>query len=492
MVRLTTNVVLSGVLCVWSVSAFAQASAEVATTRATSNHASSSPIYDLAGEANASDTFFERFRPTQLSVEVGAFVGLAWLPADHNLQDLDLTFGRGQQSLATGGEFGLRLAVFPNPYLGVEAEGGGILTHTQDSDHAAQIWFLRGHAILQVPAWRIVPFILAGGGVLALRSSDDALGNDADPVFHIGLGAKFAITRLATLRLDVRDSFFQRNKLLADTEAGDIVHNIELLAGFSLTFGRTPWAPAPRDSDGDDVLDREDHCPREAGPAPTGCPLPPPPPDTDGDGLSDVTDPCPTEAEDGNAPDPHDGCPNKDLDGDNVLLPADLCPEIVGVEPDGCPPPDTDGDGLVDPSDRCPNEPETRNNFEDGDGCPDELPQEVLKFTGVIKGILFDTGEATIRASSFPLLNDAVEVLQRYVDLRIRVSGHTDSKGNRDRNVKLSQARAEAVREYLESHGVAASRVTTRGVGPDEPVADNKTESGRAQNRRIEFELLPQ
>ena len=135
---------------------------------------------------------------------------------------------------------------------------------------------------------------------------------------------------------------------------------------------------------------------------------------------------------------------------------------------------------------------ETRNNFEDQDGCPDELPVEVKKFTGVIRGIQFASGNAKIRKSSFPLLDDAVSVLKQYSTLRIRISGHTDSRGKLAKNQKLSEDRANAVKDYLVSRGVESSRVETRGVGPDEPIADNKTAAGRTQNRRIEFELLPQ
>ena len=146
----------------------------------------------------------------------------------------------------------------------------------------------------------------------------------------------------------------------------------------------------------------------------------------------------------------------------------------------------------MDPDDRCPKDAETKNNFEDQDGCPDEVPEVVKKFTGVIKGINFDSGKAKIRSSSFPLLDDAVGVLKQYPTLRLRVSGHTDNKGKKAKNQKLSEDRAAAVKEYLVSKGIESTRVETRGVGPDEPIADNKTNAGRTQNRRIEFELLPQ
>ena len=107
-------------------------------------------------------------------------------------------------------------------------------------------------------------------------------------------------------------------------------------------------------------------------------------------------------------------------------------------------------------------------------------------------GLVFDSGKAIIRPASFPLLDDAVVVLQQYPTLKIRISGHTDDKGKHDFNTQLSLDRANAVKTYLQSKGVGEERIQTRGAGPDEPIADNKTATGRQQNRRIEFELLPQ
>jgi OOP family OmpA-OmpF porin len=74
--------------------------------------------------------------------------------------------------------------------------------------------------------------------------------------------------------------------------------------------------------------------------------------------------------------------------------------------------------------------------------------------------------------------------------LRLDISGHTDNVGKREKNILLSTARAESVKEYLVSKGIEASRLLTRGAGPDEPVADNKTKAGQAENRRIEFKIV--
>ena len=160
------------------------------------------------------------------------------------------------------------------------------------------------------------------------------------------------------------------------------------------------------------------------------------------------------------------------------------------MDPDGCPVRDLDNDGLLAPEDRCPEDPETVNGFEDSDGCPDELPEIIKQFTGVIEGIYFATGKAVIRKKSFPKLDGAVKVLTDYPDLRVEISGHTDSRGRYKKNMKLSQDRADSVKKYLTDKGVDASRIETRGAGPDQPIGDNKTKDGRQQNRRIEFKLL--
>ena len=159
------------------------------------------------------------------------------------------------------------------------------------------------------------------------------------------------------------------------------------------------------------------------------------------------------------------------------------------MAPLGCPG-DTDQDGFADPEDKCPAEPETKNGFEDTDGCPDALPEAAKKFNGVIAGIEFDLSKDTIRTSSFKLLNQAAKLLQEYPFLRLQITGHTDDTGAHDHNLELSLARAESVKTYLVSQGVGEDRLQTRGAGPDEPLVKEKTRVARQKNRRIEFRVL--
>jgi len=107
----------------------------------------------------------------------------------------------------------------------------------------------------------------------------------------------------------------------------------------------------------------------------------------------------------------------------------------------------------------------------------------------VLEGVNFDFDKATLRQEDIGSLGDDVEALKAWGDVNIEVAGHTDSMGSDAYNMKLSQRRAEAVRNFLISRGVAADRLTAKGYGEAQPVADNATEEGRFKNRRVE--LIP-
>lgn len=105
-----------------------------------------------------------------------------------------------------------------------------------------------------------------------------------------------------------------------------------------------------------------------------------------------------------------------------------------------------------------------------------------------VYGIYFDTGKSVIKPESAPALKEVAKLLAGDPALKLWVVGHTDSVGALDANMKLSQARAEAVAAALTTaHGVAAARLKGCGVGPLAPVASNDTEAGRAKNRRVEL-----
>jgi OOP family OmpA-OmpF porin len=427
--------------------------------------------------------------------ELGVFGGVWIPPEDHGLvADSDSGSGltRHQPLKRFGPEFGLRVGYLPLPFLGLEGEVGVIPTSTDAGGGSVTVMALRGHLLAQYPAW-IAPFLVAGGGALKSRSS--ALGNDTDMAFHWGGGVKLYVARWLALRVEGRHTLGPKK----DTGLG---HTIEVLGGLTFVTG---WGAVAKDGDGDGVTDDRDRCPKVPAKTPDGCPVK----DRDGDGVTDGKDRCPDVA----ARTP-DGCP-ADRDGDGVTDDRDRCPKVPARTPDGCPPDrdgdgvsdaedrcpdvaaktadgcpaDRDGDGIVDGDDQCPDMPETKNGFEDADGCPDTLPKAVKRFTGAIRGITFARGKAIIRRRSHATLNKAVKVLGEYSALKLIIRGHTDSTGTRRRNMQLSRERAQAVKDYLVKKGVDEGRLRVEGLGPDEPVADNKTARGRAKNRRIEFKL---
>ncbi len=105
--------------------------------------------------------------------------------------------------------------------------------------------------------------------------------------------------------------------------------------------------------------------------------------------------------------------------------------------------------------------------------------------------ITFDSSQSAIRSSFYSTLNSVAVVLAEFDRTAIRVTGHTDSTGGADLNQRLSEERANSVRQYLVNQNVASGRIQTQGYGPRYPIASNSTPQGREANRRVELELLP-
>ncbi|MHB8078101.1 MAG: OmpA family protein [Candidatus Krumholzibacteriia bacterium] len=318
--------------------------------------------------------------------------------------------------------------------------------------------------------------LLLGAGFTHIKYGGDfdAQGNGLDALAGLRLKASDHVS----LRLEgTLDRLHRPLNSGAQTAVGDF----GVQAGLSWCFGGSP-----RDSDQDGVPDNLDMCPdtpRGLRVDARGCRIIE---DSDHDGVSDALDKCP-DTPAGTRVDAS-GCPIiADSDGDGVPDSQDKCPDTpIGTRVDatGCPVPvDSDSDGVYDAQDKCPNTP--IGTPVDANGCPRVF--EEGKKNVVLEGVNFATNKAELLPESRATLDRVAESLRAYPELMIEVQGHTDSRGSAGLNRRLSQARAEAVRDYLIANGVAASRLTAKGYGPSMPIADNNTAEGRAKNRRVEL-----
>ena len=272
--------------------------------------------------------------------------------------------------------------------------------------------------------------------------------------------------------------------------------HMQHLAGLAFKFGgkdtdgdgiydkddACPDVPGPKelngcpDTDGDGILDKDDACPDVAGLAAfNGCP------DTDGDGVQDSQDDCPDVA----GLKSLNGCP--DTDGDGIADKKDKCPTVAGPkENGGCPWPDTDGDGVLDKDDKCPTVKGTVAN----NGCPEMTQEQVTKLNAYAKTILFNSGKASFKQETYPVLMSITAILKEFPSSKFSIEGHTDSDGKDAMNQTLSEERARAVRMYLIENGIATDRLTSTGFGESKPIDSNKTAKGKANNRRVEVLLV--
>jgi outer membrane protein OmpA-like peptidoglycan-associated protein len=218
--------------------------------------------------------------------------------------------------------------------------------------------------------------------------------------------------------------------------------------------------------------------------------------DTDGDGVPDLDDLCPELP----GPKENHGCPLAgDKDGDGVPDDKDLCPDVPGpAENGGCPWADRDHDGVPDKDDECPDVPGSIENK----GCPlkaaaaaPEAPKNALIVVKkdrieIKQQLRFKPNRAVLLSESYPVLTQVAQALKDSPGLAVRIEGHTDNVGKAAANLKLSQARADAVRDYLIKQGVEPKQLTAEGFGSKRPIASNASRTGRVLNRRVEFRVV--
>jgi outer membrane protein OmpA-like peptidoglycan-associated protein len=346
------------------------------------------------------------------------------------------------------------------------------------------------------------PYLYAGGGLLADNS-------DFGASFDVGFGGKYYFKPNAALYFDAG----YINGIDAVVKGKDVHDNIwKVTAGIEVDFGKI------KDADMDGVSDKKDKCPgTPAGVTvdEAGCPV-----DTDGDGVADYIDDCPSVA----GLNSLKGCPDTDKDG--IADKDDACPDVAGlINLKGCP--DADGDGITDKSDKCPNtkkgykvdstgcpfDKDKDGIIDEEDGCPtvagpienkgcpipapvpvvvkEVTPEQVIMQNIAVPSVHFVSDKSYLTDYSKGILDKLVITLNKDVNFNVNMYGYTDSQGSDEYNIKLSKARTESVANYLISKGISKDRILKqKALGKSKPIASNKTEEGRLQNRRVEFEIF--
>ncbi len=461
------------------------------------SHSLGTSVFMLATISAATPAFAQRAG----AFEIGGFGRYSYFDRDRQVDD----------KIGGGGRFG----IFFVRNLALEADASYTSTRIKNTGTKFSYVPIRGRITYHVPLGANSAILIGAGYV----------HND----FRKGVQAKEdGATGLLGLRLGITNSLAFRVEGTADylryKSAGtQNFTDLGVQAGLSLLLGnRHP----PKDSDFDGVPDPADRCPSTRYGEkvdPTGCPVTPVPPpavlDGDRDGVPDTADKCPRTPA-GDTVDANGCSVPRDTDGDGVPDTRDRCantPAGDQVDATGCTPPkDADRDGIYDSVDQCANTPSgesadangcsasQRDGDKDGvsddkDKCPNTQPGEKVDAAGcptlfvpgkkalILQGVNFETGKSVLLPPSLQVLDGVAESLVANPEVRVEVAGYTDNRGSKAVNLKLSQARAQVVLNYLIGKGVTADRLSAKGYGPITPVAPNTSADGRAKNRRVEL-----
>ena len=402
---------------------------------------------------------------------------------------------------------GGRIGYFFTRLLGAELDAGYQSPSPRTGTASPTVAFGSASLVLNFASGDQQLFYILGG-VSRLDFEKSSPYRFTDNAAHAGIGDRVFLGNWGALRVEARAIYSPSTGFAGADWASHVVGSL----GLSLFTG----GGVVSDLDHDGVPDNRDACPNTPAGAKVdakGCPF-----DSDKDGVADGFDQCPdtpmgarvdakgcpTDSDNDGVYDGIDQCPNtpagahvdargcpSDADGDGVPDGIDKCPNTPhGVEVDsvGCQRfKDSDGDGVDDSKDKCPGTPPGMRV--DANGCPILFTPE--RTPVILRGVVFETGKSILKPESFTVLDIVAQSLLANPQIRIEVAGYTDITGSAALNLRLSRARADAVRTYLARKGVAPPRMIARGYGPGNPVAPNATPEGRALNRRVELHQLP-
>jgi len=376
-----------------------------------------------------------------------------------------------------------------------------------------------------MPDKKVTPYVFGGAGILLWKvedstgtvtfpstvSTDTLELKDKQITLVGGLGVEWFPTE--ALSLNLGGKFHYLSDFISDFEDADR-DLLDLPQGMVEVFaGLTYYTGKAKDSDKDGIADKLDQCldtPLGCIVDANGCQL-----DADGDGVCDGLDKCP-ETPKGAKVDAN-GCPT-DADADGVYDGIDQCantPAGVKVDSKGCPldtdsdgvpdhldkqiatpkgctvdkdgvAMDSDGDGVCDGIDKCSGTPAGVEVDAMGCAVPSKYIPEPEKPV-VLEGVTFESNKARLVPNAMTVLDMVAASLIKRKDVKVEVAGYTDSQGPDAYNLKLSQQRAEVVREYLIGKGVPAENLTAKGYGEARPITSNDTKEGREKNRRVEL-----
>ena len=334
--------------------------------------------------------------------------------------------------------------------------------------------------------YKFEPFVELGAG-------QSFVGKEKDYFINAGVGVHYPISEKVAIKFNTTYRKNFKNEGLVHYSPNLLPHFQHNL-GISINFGG-------KDSDKDGIYDQHDDCPQVPGlPLFNGCP------DSDGDGIEDSKDACPdtpgllefngcADSDGDGVADPMDKCPAvaglskfdgcPDSDGDGIEDSKDACPNEAGPRRfNGCP--DSDGDGVADPQDKCPNDAGPADN----DGCPEPTEEIMAELNAVGAGVPFELNKSDITPNVASILDLISPIIKKYANSNFLIEGHTDTSGPKAFNQVLSERRAESVKSYLVSSGIAETRLSTVGYGEERPAQSNNTRKGRIANRRVEFKVV--